>query len=513
MAKVGIKIHPLVILLVASFVILGKAGDSNEDVTSKLQIHVPTELRKDGGYDHIEALFGVPAYAGAIIENVYYADDPMCSDDFNKRGGYPQRVRDEKGQHLPWPRPFILMIDRGGCTVIQKVRNAERAGAAAVIIADNFCQCKLEHLCKSEPGIDCEDREPVMADDGAGSDVSIPSMLMLKQDADSLKAALFVGKPVRMEFRWSPPTPVDTVTYQFWTTPADTTSEHLQLEFKEAALALKGNAKFSPRMYLYDGRVSGCISQKSGKNSCQNLCTNNGRYCAFAPETHFATPISGVDVVIESLRRLCIWQIYGFDGLGQIWWEYVHYFTEKCGLQLFTDNNCILDSMKQTGIDSDAVSKCMDQSGGTEKDVENNLLASEIHIRTKSQVTILPDIRVNGAAIQGNLDFKNVFQALCTQYSDGIAPAICHNCANCYDVKTCVKNQICRSSTGSTMSNNSFVLIVLGVVLFSTIGVMGGYKFHQKRMQKQIRVVLSEYMPVGKEEKIDFTISDQSEYT
>lgn len=67
------------------------------------------------------------------------------------------------------------MVDRGGCTFVQKVRNAQRVGAAGVMIADNTCLCSFQDVCHPDPGHDCEIREPIMADDGSGSDISIPS--------------------------------------------------------------------------------------------------------------------------------------------------------------------------------------------------------------------------------------------------------------------------------------------------------------------------------------------------
>jgi len=458
-------------------------------------------------------MFGVPPYGGRIIENVYYADDSMCSDKFDKAGGYPQR---ENG--LPWQTPFILMIDRGGCTFVEKVRIAQHAGAAAVIIADESCQCR--HLCKSEPGTDCETNEPIMTDDGTGSDISIPSMLMFKQDADLVKATLVLGKPVRMELRWSLPAQVDTVTYELWTTPADTTSEDLQLSFREAALALGDHSQFTPHMFIYDGHLAGCISRKTGKNTCQNLCTNNGRYCATDPGTDMSKGVSGADVVTESLRRLCIWQIYGSDGVGKAWWDYVEYFIEKCGSgsgsEFFSDENCIMDVMRQTGIHSDEVLTCMEKSGGTQEDVENTLLASEIGIKKDSGVFILPDVHVNGAVIRGTLTHKSIFEAICAGYSDGTSPTICNNCAKCLDVKSCVEHGYCYaiSGAGSAVSKTSLLVIVVGVIVISMIGVFAGYKYHQKRMQKQIRMVLSEYMPVGKNcDKMEFAINDDDVYS
>ena len=40
-----------------------------------------------------------------------------------------------------WPADPIIMLDRGDCTFVQKVRHAENAGASAVLIVDNKPLC------------------------------------------------------------------------------------------------------------------------------------------------------------------------------------------------------------------------------------------------------------------------------------------------------------------------------------------------------------------------------------
>ena len=140
-------------------------------------------------------------------QNLYYADSDLCDPAVDTRKGYPIRSKDNDGNMLPWPSPYILMVDRGGCTFVQKVRNAQRSGAAGVIIADNTCLCSAGDSCHSDPGTDCETREPIMADDGSGADISIPSFLMFKQDADPIKAEVMANHPVRIEMAWSLPSP------------------------------------------------------------------------------------------------------------------------------------------------------------------------------------------------------------------------------------------------------------------------------------------------------------------
>lgn len=89
-----------------------------------IHIQIPHSLFKENGYDHREALFGKPAYGGSIAQNVFYAQQDFCSDDqADPSKGVPIRPTDpETGKMAAWPSPFILMIDRGSCTFVKKVR-------------------------------------------------------------------------------------------------------------------------------------------------------------------------------------------------------------------------------------------------------------------------------------------------------------------------------------------------------------------------------------------------------
>jgi hypothetical protein len=83
---------------------------------------IPHSLYKENGYDHREALFGKPAYGGSIAQNVYYAQQELCDGDVDTTKGVPTRPIDPETQKMQsWPTPFILMVDRGGCTFVKKV--------------------------------------------------------------------------------------------------------------------------------------------------------------------------------------------------------------------------------------------------------------------------------------------------------------------------------------------------------------------------------------------------------
>lgn len=66
----------------------------------------------------------------------------------------------------------IVLIDRGECSFVTKVRNAERFGASLVVVIDN----RFENITNV-----------VMGDDGSGTGIRVPAMLIGKDDGKRLK--------------------------------------------------------------------------------------------------------------------------------------------------------------------------------------------------------------------------------------------------------------------------------------------------------------------------------------
>ena len=81
----------------------------------------------------------------------------------------------------------ILLVDRGECTFVTKVRNAERAGASLVVVIDNV----FENVTNV-----------IMGDDGTGTGIRIPSMLIGKKDGEILRnfAKKKIGATLSAEF-------------------------------------------------------------------------------------------------------------------------------------------------------------------------------------------------------------------------------------------------------------------------------------------------------------------------
>lgn len=444
----------------------------------------------------------------------------MCdSGEDYARGGFPTRDNDETGKMKPWKAPFILMVDRGDCTFVVKVRNAQKSGAAGVLIADNTCLCDAGDACTPDADADsqeCETKEPIMADDGSGADITIPSFLLFKQDADPIKEYLKQNKIVRAEMSWALPAPDARVEYELWTTPKEAVSAPLKKSFREVAVALGAHAQFTPHFYIYDGLFAGCRSS-DGENQCYNLCTNNGRYCSTDPDDDLDAGISGADVVTESLRQICIWKEYGDDGVGLPWWDYIAEFDFRCDKPedngaFFTNEACIKDAMSRSGVDYSKIQTCMDSAGGVIDEGENSILENELVNREMTGVLILPSFYVNQAPLRGALTVGEVFEAICSGFISGSEPDVCKKCNKCDDVNGCIEVGHCPGSGNpNSVSVPMFAASMAAVVVcFSVLGLIQ-WQRSQRQMRAQVRGILAEYMPLDENNKVQTVGISESE--
>ena len=167
---------------------------------------IPLAADSDGEYYHVEALFGNPPYGSTLRGTLVYVTPGK------DRHGCPASDEGAKPYLKPaadspdaWPQNPILMVDRGNCNFVEKVRYAQKLGAIAVIVVDNKCMAydkektvqvpAFKELCDAKPyscndgvgGLNmnndlCDTELPFMADDQTGMDISIPSYMISKWD-------------------------------------------------------------------------------------------------------------------------------------------------------------------------------------------------------------------------------------------------------------------------------------------------------------------------------------------
>ena len=377
-----------------SMLLVGMAASARALVVSKPSLVA-------GTYPHISAIFGNHP-AGATLEGdlVYLAG--------NGEGCAAFSAADLAAQ-APGSGAVLLMINRGGCNFVQKVRNAQllsgatggRVTAAIVVSDDEFPY--------------------IMGDDGSGDDITLPSVMIAhgtsSVSGDDINSGLLVyaagqvatgSRAVIGSVAYPAPPPAYPVAWELWSSAnVEGTAEGFKVQFAPVAKALElsGAAEFTPRFALLDGAHYGCThaSPRSSTGfACDKQCTNSGRYCAEDPERDIAAGIFGGDVVQEALRQMCIVQVLkeaprSMHSRGTMkWWTYVGYFNDNCrDMSSEEREKCSTTQQTNAGIDAEAVTTCLLRSGGVAYDgEENSVLAQEIADRAAKNIFAYPLLRV-----------------------------------------------------------------------------------------------------------------------
>lgn len=371
----------------------------------------PYDLRVKA--DGAIANFGVPDYGGSLVGSVVYPDkgtDGCAAFDGDK----PFKSK--------FPRPTILLLDRGECYFALKVWNGQQAGAAAVLVADSV----------EEPLITMDSPQESTDAEGYVEKIGIPSALVEKTFGETLKNALKRGEDVVVKLDWSEsvPHPDERVEYELWTNSNDECGvrcdEQMKFvkDFKGHAQILErgGYAQFTPHYITWYCPQAFVLSSQ-----CKSQCINRGRYCAPDPEQDFGEGYQGKDVVFENLRQLCVHRVANESGKSWIWWDYVTDFHIRCSMkEKRYSKECAEEVMKSLDLPVEKIKKCM---GDPEADVENEVLKTEQDLQigqgSRGDVTILPTLVINNVQYRGKLERTAVLKGICSGFKETTEPRVC----------------------------------------------------------------------------------------
>jgi len=149
------------------------------------------------------ATFGAPFYGERILGRLVWGDsihnDTHClEDDYEVPA--PDSDLVSHGQYQEVRLIHIVMVRRGKCSFVTKVKVARQKGAHAVVIIDR------ENSQLTSTDI----RRIIVADDGYGDTVDIPSLLISKEDGEVLvNFAKKTNNQVIVEMAWDVPTKHD----------------------------------------------------------------------------------------------------------------------------------------------------------------------------------------------------------------------------------------------------------------------------------------------------------------
>ncbi|KAL0364441.1 UNVERIFIED_CONTAM: Vacuolar-sorting receptor 2 [Sesamum angustifolium] len=380
---------------------------------NNLRVTSPGSVR--GIYECAIGNFGVPQYGGTMLGSVFY---PKA----NQKACNTFQDSDITWKNKPGGIPIFLLADRGDCYFTLKAWNAQNAGAAAILVADD----------RIEPLITMDTPEETDAQADYLQNISIPSALISKELGERMKKELTKGEMVSINLDWREalPHPDERVEYEFWTNSNDECGPKCESQltfvrnFKGAAQILeqKGYTQFTPHYITWYCPEAFILSQQ-----CKSQCINHGRYCAPDPEQDFSRGYDGRDVVVQNLRQACFFKVAKENGKPWQWWDYVTDFSIRCPMKEKKYTKQCADLVIQSlGYDVRKIDKCI---GDIEADVDNSILKAEQEAQigngSRGDVTILPTLVINNRQYRGKLDKGAVLKAICSGFEETTEPSIC----------------------------------------------------------------------------------------
>jgi len=140
-----------------------------------------------------------------------------------------------------------------------------------------------------------------MGDDGRGTGIRIPAMLIGKEYGDILikQANVTGGSPVTLSAEFVMPHPDNTVELELWYSSSNTIALDFVKEFDKYMVDLQDYIDFTPRFVTWG--CTGCSPSFKERE-----CFSGGTYCA--PNHGFmrGMNVKGVDILREDLREHCL---------------------------------------------------------------------------------------------------------------------------------------------------------------------------------------------------------------
>lgn len=373
---------------------------------AQLRILAPDSLARQFPDTHgmvygTTATFGAPYYGERVLGRLLYGESKgqdHCSDE-DYTITTPQESRESKEYGDEKKLVNVVLVRRGHCTFVTKVRVAEKKKAHAVVVID-----------KEDSTLTAEEIQHVMmADDGHGYGVKIPSLLISRYDGQKLIDAVKQA-PVIIELAWDIPRG-EVVVADFWMSSGSRESGEFLQRFKDSAETLKHHLQFVPHYHVFS-------LPSTAQGTYGKLCTDqSSMYCA--PDPDGPGPVTGADVANEDLRQLCLWNCTARTPTGvargatysQEFWDYVVAFADRCPIQdgalsgRFSEE-CSRKVMGNLGIKTGEVDTCVEVH-------RKKFLDDQI----KNTAWSPQALRINGWRYSGPLDPESVLKALCSGYS------------------------------------------------------------------------------------------------
>ena len=300
----------------------------------------------------------------------------------------------------------ILVSKRGGCSFVQKARNAQKAGYSMIIIVNNM-ETSIKNV--------------IMSDDGSGNDIYIPIAMISKDDglkiinyltnnkSDKVKIIVeinFIKK--RDDFK--------TVDIKFFFSSSELKAYELFNSLTQYMDKFGKQINFTPIYVIHKApyyieenpiRIVNCVSK--------------GKYCYFPKETTIIK--DGQAIIMEDLRQKCLYDITKKSNNINDYFNYLKQFHSQCLIGSKTpkfNDNCAKDALKSLGLSVTNINSCIASSYNVKDllsnlyiDNDNIILKNEYEEIIKYKLTTFPSIIINNKPLEGIIKESKIINEIC----------------------------------------------------------------------------------------------------
>lgn len=364
----------------------------------------------------------------------------------------------------------IFLVDRGNCTFVTKVRNIERAGGSLAVIIDDTGATDVKNI--------------VMSDDGTGTGIRIPAMLISQRDGKALKDFLLgqpadVASQAALAAEFVLENQDNAVKWELWYTTANDRALDFLKNMGLTANKLAKVAEFQPRIVTW--ACPSCDADFKRKE-----CVSNGRYCAM---NHKGAYVQGRDILMEDLRQVCLFKGLKAQGRQALWWTYVIVAHRLCYDEITEE--CSKNAHQTIQEDYAKTMQCVAGSftGSNFQQDDNTLLAEEARAWKEYGVGYWPSVVINGRTYRGDLVPDAVQNALCAAFA--VEPQECRE----FKVQQGVENE------PEGITGNVLIAVVVLLVLVNVLMIFL-YRRCTKRdmkddMQLRVNSAVSQYFALS----------------
>ena len=303
--------------------------------------------------------------------------------------------------------PFIL-VKKGLCSCTQKVKNIEEAGGhVAIIVNDQDGEIEEDSF---------------LSDDGRGGEISIPAILISRNDGEKIinyynryKDNKEEISKIRFEIKFDIENRLDIVEYDIWYTP-DIEDVYIFLkDFQKYHKSLGDSIELGIHFVTYPHFMYDPNTRLPKED-----CLGSGLYCIRPGKLGIT---DGSLIVHESIKQKCIYDYAIKYKKIDFFLNYMSNFYDTCIITQNFNQICSNNALYSTGINKDEINDCIynsfsdastdKQNSNYQKISKNKILDDEYELRKDYSISRVPSLTINRRLYVGTWKPEYVFDALC----------------------------------------------------------------------------------------------------